>query len=127
MTTSRWPLVGKEEGFAGVLFGPFGAGGPGERLTPEHIRDVVARRWHVKPEALATKRRTRDVAVPRQVAMHLIKSLLDMPLVKIGEVFGGRDHSTVIHSIRKVGALLEEDAEFRAEVEAARAELMGRR
>ncbi|MDX1747984.1 MAG: helix-turn-helix domain-containing protein, partial [Halobacteriales archaeon] len=61
--------------------------------------------------------------VPRQVAMFLIRELLETPLVQIGEVFGGRDHSTVIHSIRKVEEQVEDDVEFRERVAAAREEL----
>lgn len=94
-----------------------------ERLTPEAIRDAVARRWKVRPDALMSKRRTKDLTVPRQVAMYLIKEVLDTSLVQIGEVFGGRDHSTVIHSIRKTKQDMEVDSAFRREVEAAQAEL----
>ena len=100
-----------------------GFGGP-SRLTPEAVRDVVARRWSVKPEALASKRRTKDLTVPRQVAMFLIRELLDTPLVQIGELFGGRDHSTVIHSIRKVEEQVEDDPEFGQQVAQARTELV---
>ncbi len=95
-------------------------------LSPETIRDVVARRWQVRPEALASKRRTKDLTVPRQVAMYLIKDMLDMSLVRIGELFGGRDHSTVIHSIRKVEEQTAEDADFRKDVDGARRELSER-
>ena len=93
------------------------------RLTPEAIRDTVARRWKVRPDALASKRRTKDLTVPRQVAMYLIKEVLDTSLVQIGEVFGGRDHSTVIHSIRKIEKDMEADPSFRQEVEETQAEL----
>ena len=91
-------------------------------LSPERIRETVARRWRVRPEALASKRRTRDLTVPRQVAMYLIKETLDTSLARIGELFGGRDHSTVIHSIRKVEDQMERDPIFREQVDAARAE-----
>jgi chromosomal replication initiator protein len=94
-------------------------------LTPERIREVVAGQWGVKPEGLASKRRTKDLTVPRQVAMFLIKEILDTPLVAIGEVFGGRDHSTVIHSIRKVEEQVEFDSAFAARVVAARELLIG--
>ena len=94
-----------------------------ERITPEYIKEVVARRWNVKPSALESKRRTRNLTVPRQVAMFLIKETLDTSLVDIGEAFGGRDHSTVIHSIRKVEDDMESDEGFRAEVEGARTEI----
>jgi chromosomal replication initiator protein len=93
------------------------------RLTPEAIRELVARRWGVKPEALVSKRRTKDLTVPRQVAMYLIRELLELPLAQIGDVFGGRDHSTVIHSLRKVEGEMNDDAAFREQVADARAEL----
>jgi len=94
----------------------------GPILSPERIRETVARRWRVRAEALASKRRTKDLTVPRQVAMYLIKKTLDTSLVRIGELFGGRDHSTVIHSIRKVEAEMERDPIFREQVHAAREE-----
>ena len=91
--------------------------------SPERIRELVARRWRVRPEALASKRRTKDVMVPRQVAMYLIKETLGMSLSRIGDLFGGRDHSTVIHSIRKVEETMEQDEDFRRLVDAARDEV----
>jgi chromosomal replication initiator protein len=97
--------------------------GDRQRLSPEAIRDTVARRWKVRPDALMSKRRTKDLTVPRQVAMYLIKEILGTSLVQIGEVFGGRDHSTVIHSIRKVEQDMDDDAGFRREVEETQAEL----
>ena len=98
---------------------------PSVALTPERVRQVVADEWGVKPEGLASKRRTKDLTVPRQVAMFLIKEILDTPLVAIGEVFGGRDHSTVIHSIRKVEITAAEDLEFAARVAKLRSLLTG--
>jgi chromosomal replication initiator protein len=97
----------------------------GPALTPEMIRDRTAAEWGVRPEALATKRRTRDLTVPRQVAMYLLKDLLDLSLVRIGALFGGRDHSTVIHSIRKVEQDMETDPSFAARVQRVRRALTG--
>ncbi len=71
-------------------------------LSAERIREAVAAEFGVSAQSLSSKRRTRNLTVPRQVAMYLIKELLDPSLVWIGHMFGGRDHSTVIHSIRKV-------------------------
>ena len=93
------------------------------RLDPEAIRDHVAGVWGVTGDALASRRRTRKVRVPRQVAMFLIRDLLDLPLQSIGRVFGGRDHSTVIHSIRKVDARCGGDPDFRAKVDEVRKQL----
>jgi len=101
----------------------YGPGSAGGLLTPERIRETVALRWRVGEEALASKRRSKDLTVPRQVAMYLIKRLLDYPLVSIGRVFGDRDHSTVIHSIKKVEQTLEKDPTFRRIVEALEGEL----
>jgi len=89
-------------------------------LSPEEIRRTVAAEWGVEAEALSSKRRTKDLTVPRQVAMYLIRELLDLPLVKIGALFGGRDHSTVIHSIRKVEASLDSDSGLRGAVHRVR-------
>jgi chromosomal replication initiator protein len=86
------------------------------KLSPEEIKRTVAAEWGVESDALSSKRRTKDLTVPRQVAMYLIRELLDLPLVQIGAVFGGRDHSTVIHSIRKVEASLETDSSLRGAV-----------
>jgi chromosomal replication initiator protein len=95
----------------------------GPVLSPERIQDLVARRWRVRPEALASKRRTKELMVPRQVAMYLIKETLGTSLVQIGRIFGGRDHSTVIHSIRKVEEEMERNPEFKQQVLEARQEV----
>ena len=84
--------------------------------SPETIRDVVGEAWGVTGAALASRSRTRNVAVPRQAAMFLIKEALDLPLQEIGNLFGGRDHSTVLHSIRKVRQQIEADPAFRARI-----------
>ncbi|MGI9625264.1 MAG: helix-turn-helix domain-containing protein, partial [Longimicrobiales bacterium] len=89
-------------------------------LRPESIRDRVAAAWGVTGRALASKRRTHDLMVPRQVAMYLIKEILDLPLQSIGEAFGGRDHSTVIHSLKKVEKRMTDDPGFRGRVDEVR-------
>ena len=100
-----------------------GKSAEGDVLRPESIRDQVAEAWGVTGRALASKKRTRDLMVPRQVAMYLIKEILDLPLQSIGEAFGGRDHSTVIHSLKKVEERLGDDPGFRGRVEKVRKEL----
>ena len=102
-----------------------GLASPGEQppLDPGMIRDHVGKTWGVTSDALASPRRTRTVAVPRQVAMFLIRELLNTPLKQIGGLFGGRDHSTVIHSIRRVEERLDSDDTFRARVEGLRRDL----
>ena len=85
-------------------------------VTPAGIQMSVAREWGVTPEGLRSKTRTKNLTVPRQVAMHLMRELLGMQLVEIGSAFGGRDHSTVIHSLERVAAMLQEDPHFAARV-----------
>jgi len=87
------------------------------------VQEVVARRWGVTPEGLRSKARIKTLTVPRQIAMFLARDLLQMQLVEIGQAFGGRDHSTVIHSVDKVARLMSRDRSFREKVELARMEL----
>ncbi|MFW6193238.1 MAG: chromosomal replication initiator protein DnaA [Gemmatimonadota bacterium] len=94
-------------------------GGAGESeppADPEEIRRRTAEAWDVTVDGLVSKRRTRNLTVPRQVAMYLIKKMLDLPYTEIGELFGGRDHSTVIHSVNKVEAEMAGDGDFRGRV-----------
>jgi len=93
-------------------------------LTPQLVRERVAASFGVSVEGLVSKKRTKELTVPRQVAMYLIRDMLDLPLVEIGKLFGGRDHSTVIHAINKVEEDIAADATFGARVQAIRAELM---
>ena len=114
LTNQEIDIAMAESALQGVLGGRSDARRP---VSPEHIAEVVAEEWNVTADALASKRRSRDVMVPRQVAMYLIKEILDLPLVRIGQSFGGRDHSTVIHSIRKVEEEMGREADFASRVD----------
>jgi chromosomal replication initiator protein len=108
-----------------ALGGVLGDLGRASEITPESIRQCAADEWGVTIEGLVSKKRTKDLTVPRQVAMYLIRELLDLSLVEIGRLFGGRDHSTVIHSIAKVEQELRTDPGFAARVDAARRTVQG--
>src|SRR6266850_509571 len=99
--------------------------GYGNQSTPsiDRVQEVVARRWGVTPEGLRSKARTKTLTIPRQVAMYLARNMLSMQLVEIGQAFGGRDHSTVIHSVDKVERQMMRDRTFKERVEMARQEL----
>ncbi|MCX5768249.1 MAG: chromosomal replication initiator protein DnaA [Gemmatimonadetes bacterium] len=84
------------------------------------VQQRVAAEWGVTIEGLQSKTRTKTLTVPRQVAMFLSRELLGLQLVEIGLAFGGRDHSTVIHSIERVGEEMRDDAAFRNRVEKVR-------
>lgn len=66
------------------------------------IQDAVARYFDIRPDDFKSKKRSRDIAFPRQIAMYLCRELTDMSLPKIGQAFGGRDHTTVIHACDKI-------------------------
>lgn len=76
-------------------------------ITIENIKKVVAEYYKVKVSDLMSKRRSRSVARPRQVAMALAKELTNKSFPEIGEAFGGRDHTTVLHACRKVKELID--------------------
>jgi chromosomal replication initiator protein len=85
---------------------------PPTAITVATIQQVVAREWGVTPDGLRSKTRTKQLTVPRQVAMYLCRELLALQLVEIGNAFGGRDHSTVIHSLDRVAEDMAAEAAF---------------
>ncbi len=85
-------------------------------LTVGVIQTAVAKEWGTTVDGLRSKTRTKALTVPRQIAMYLTRDLLGMQLVEIGAAFGGRDHSTVIHSLDKVGHMIQENPEIQARI-----------
>jgi chromosomal replication initiator protein len=81
-------------------------------LSVDTIQATVAKEWGVTAEGLRSKTRTKALTTPRQVAMHFMRELLKMQLVEIGAAFGGRDHSTVIHSLERVAGMMKEEPSF---------------
>lgn len=81
----------------------------GKHITIEIIQDIVASYFNLRVDDLKSQRRTRNVSYPRQIAMYLSRKLTDMSLPKIGEEFGGRDHTTVIHAYEKISDNLNRD------------------
>jgi chromosomal replication initiator protein len=81
----------------------------GKHVTIDIIQDVVSSYFNLRIEDLKSQRRTRNVVYPRQIAMYLSRKLTDMSLPKIGEEFGGRDHTTVIHAYEKISDNLKVD------------------
>jgi chromosomal replication initiator protein len=92
-------------------------------LSTDTIQQLVAKEWGVTPEGLRSKTRTKALTAPRQVAMYLMRELMALQLVEIGASFGGRDHSTVIHSLDRVVTTMKEDPTFAQRVGRLRAGL----
>ena len=93
------------------------------RITVDEIQKATARHFHIDPSEMRSKRRARAVARPRQIAMYLAKKMTPRSLPEIGRVFGGRDHSTVIHAVRTIEALRAHDADIDADIRALQKQL----
>ena len=87
------------------------------RVTMEEIQKRVAEHFQIRMSDMSSARRSRTVARPRQIAMYLSKQLTSRSLPEIGRAFGGRDHTTVIHAVRKVEELIKADSSFAEDVE----------
>ncbi len=94
-----------------------------KRVRIEDIQRVVARRYNVSRGDLLSARRTANVVRPRQIAMYLAKTLTLRSLPEIGRRFGGRDHTTVLHAVRKIESLIGQDTSLAAEIEALKGQL----
>ncbi len=84
-----------------------------KQITLENIQKIVAEYYSIRVADLHSKRRNRQITRPRQLAMMLAKELTSKSLPDIGDAFGGRDHTTVLHACRKVKELIEEDAKIK--------------
>jgi chromosomal replication initiator protein len=95
------------------------------RITPASIRDTVAAEYDIPSDTLKARTRISRVVRARQVAMFICRELTDLSLVMIGRQFGGRDHSTVLHSIHKVEKMMSDDPAFRSRVDALAKQIRG--
>lgn len=81
-------------------------------VTTEHIINTTAAYFKVSPQDIKSRRRPQKISIPRQIAMYLCRELTDCSLLKIGEDFGGKDHSTVIHAHRKISSEISENEDL---------------
>ncbi|MGA1831340.1 chromosomal replication initiator protein DnaA [Rhizobium wenxiniae] len=91
--------------------------GEAKRVRIEDIQRVVARHYNVSRQELVSNRRTRVIVKPRQIAMYLAKTMTPRSFPEIGRRFGGRDHTTVLHAVRKIEELIGDDSKLGHEVE----------
>ncbi|MBT5727897.1 MAG: chromosomal replication initiator protein DnaA, partial [Alphaproteobacteria bacterium] len=94
------------------------------RVTVEDIQKQVASYYNIRTADMFSARRSRTVARPRQIAMYLSKDLTTFSYPEIGRRFGGRDHTTIMHAVRKVGELLRDDAEIADDISTLKANLV---
>ncbi|MGQ3210290.1 MAG: chromosomal replication initiator protein DnaA [Shinella sp.] len=93
------------------------AAGEPRRVRIEDIQRVVAKHYNVSRQELVSNRRTRVIVKPRQIAMYLSKTLTPRSFPEIGRRFGGRDHTTVLHAVRKIEDLISGDTKLSHEIE----------
>lgn len=96
-----------------------------EGIDAKHIIEVVARVFNLSSEKLLSRDRSREVALPRQIAMYLLREEANASLPQIGEALGGRDHTTVMYAIEKVREMIERDDMLRRLVIQIRQQLYG--
>ncbi len=99
------------------LLGHLVNAGEPRRVRIEDIQRVVAKHYNVSRQELVSNRRTRVIVKPRQIAMYLAKTLTPRSFPEIGRRFGGRDHTTVLHAVRKIEDLISGDTKLSHEIE----------
>jgi len=85
-------------------------------ITIEKIQKVVSKHYHIDTKEIKSKRRTDVIALPRQIAMYIARTLTEMSTIEIGESFGGKDHTTVMHACTKIKNKINTDPFFVAEI-----------
>ncbi len=86
-------------------------------ITIENIQEFIAEKFSLKKEDLISKNNSPKIALPRQIAMYLIKNLTRYPLSEIGQAFGGKHHTTVLHSVEKIENLIRADEDFSKKIQ----------
>ncbi|NLJ98312.1 MAG: chromosomal replication initiator protein DnaA [Tissierellia bacterium] len=88
-----------------------------KEITVDSIKNIVSKDFNIKMDDFNSKKRTRAIAYPRQVAMYLTRELTDLSLPKIGDEFGGRDHTTVMHAYDKIESEIKESEKIRNRID----------
>lgn len=88
-----------------------------KQINVNLIKEVIGKHYGIKREDFDSKRRTRNISYPRQIAMYLCRELTDLSLPRIGDEFGGRDHTTVIHAYDKISNEIKAKQDFKHEIE----------
>jgi chromosomal replication initiator protein len=98
-------------------------GRPRKQLKPKQIMEVVAEYFNLKIAELKSPTRLKNIALPRQILMYLLRTELGIPLMEVGELLGGRDHTTIIHGVEKITNLLSINEDLRVDISGIRQKL----
>lgn len=88
-----------------------------KRISPNDILEAVSEHFDISIEDLKSRKKNREISLPRQIAMYIIRSLTDSSLPKIGSLLGGKDHTTVMHAIDKIQKEIEYDSKIQTDIE----------
>ena len=97
-----------------------------KEITVDLIKEIVSKYYNIKLEDFNSKKRTRAIAYPRQIAMYLTREFTDLSLPKIGNEFGGRDHTTVIHACDKIAKDIEENNDTKEKIDSVIKDINGK-
>jgi chromosomal replication initiator protein len=97
----------------------------GNQISPQKVIQVIHHHFSIKKSDLLGGRRTKNLVVPRQIAMYLLKSEIGLSLERVGELLGGRDHTTVMHGVKQIESALSTDEQIRKEIQLIKQELSG--
>ena len=86
-------------------------------ITPQKIKQIVANFFNITVEDLKSSKRSKNILLPRQIAIYLIRKLTDFSLPEIGNIFGKKDHTTILHSINKIETLIKSDVKIKNLIE----------
>jgi chromosomal replication initiator protein len=98
---------------------------PKNSVQPQEVVNAVASYYDLKLSALKSEKRDRFLAVPRQIIYYLLRSELGTPLMDIGELLGGRDHTTIMHGVRKISELISTNERIREDIMGIKNKLFG--
>jgi chromosomal replication initiator protein len=85
--------------------------------TPEEIQKTVSKYYNIKLSELKGKKKSSSIVLPRQVAMYLTRQLTTLSLPEVGQQFSGKDHSTVIYSVKKIEGLIKKDEKIKNDID----------
>jgi chromosomal replication initiator protein len=97
----------------------------GNAINPQKVLQVIHHHFAIKKSELLGSRRTKNLVIPRQIAMYLLNSEMGLPLERVGEILGGRDHTTIMHGVKQIELALSTNEQIRKEIQLIKQELSG--
>ena len=94
-------------------------------IKPKEVVQIIADHYNLKISQLKSPVRCKNIALPRQILMYLLRVELKLPLTEVGEMLGGRDHTTIMHGVDKITNLVRDNEEMRVDISGIKQKLLG--